>query len=557
MPEGYYPERPLIVQADRSLMADVHSPGYPACRDRLAAFAELRKSPEHMHTYAITPLSLWNACAAGVTAGFVTETLTEFARYPVPSNVLNDVRDLMGRYGRLRLVRGGASLELHSDDPDLLTQIRRNPRAGAILGPDTSPNRALVPVGERGHLKQLLLKEGLPIEDLAGYVEGAPMPISLCENGDFALRVYQQEAIDAFWAGGGPRGGSGVLVLPCGSGKTAIGMGVMARASTQTLVLCTSISAVRQWRRELLTHTDLSDEDVGEFTGERKNIRPVTLATYQMLTSRGRKGGPEYPHLDLMQREEWGLIVYDEVHLLPAPVFSITATIQSRRRLGLTATLLREDGKEEDVFSLIGPKKFDAPWKDLEDQGWIAPATCTEVRVPMERAARMQYVAAGKKLQYRLAATNPHKLPAIQGLLQRHQADLVLIIGMYLDQLEAVADALGAPLITGQTPNHQREELFDALRQGRIRQLVVSKVANFSIDLPEANVAIEISGTFGSRQEEAQRLGRILRPKADGGPASFYAVVSSDTVDQTYSDHRQLFLTEQGYRYTIEDFLPA
>ena len=556
----YRPDQPLIVQADRSLLLEVDNPRDAECRDRLAAFAELRKSPEHVHFYGITPLSLWNACAAGLSVERVIETLVEFSKYEIPSNVLADIRDLMGRYGRLRLLPGENGLALQADEPDLLGQLRRNPRVGPLLGEPDAADRALVAPAERGRLKQELLKAGLPVEDLAGYTEGAPLAIDLRDRlpdgGRFALRDYQWAAVDSFWAGGGPRGGSGVLVLPCGAGKTVIGLGVLARAGCHTLILCTGITAVHQWQRELLTKTTIEPADIGEYTGDRKEIRPITLATYQVMTTRG-KGRDDFPHLDLFMRQDWGLIVYDEVHLLPAPVFRVTAEIQSRRRLGLTATLIREDGREEDVFSLIGPKKFDAPWKDLESQGWIAPAVCSEVRVPMPRELRFEYAGAERRQQYRVAATNPTKLLALQALLERHRDDRVLVIGQYLDQLDEVAALLGAPLITGKTPSREREALFEGFRRGAITLLVVSKVANFAIDLPDANVAIELSGTFGSRQEEAQRLGRILRPKADGGQAYFYAVVSHDTVDQTYADHRQLFLTEQGYRYEIDDFIPS
>ena len=564
MPGTYQPDQPLIVQADRTLLLEVDNPRYAECRDRLAAFAELRKSPEHIHFYGITPLSLWNACSAGVSVDAVVETLTEFSKYELPQNVLADVRDLMGRYGRLRLVPRGDVLALEADEPDLLEQLRRNPRVGPLLGQPEAGDRSLVLPAERGRLKQALLKAGLPVEDLAGYTEGSPLDIALrdrANGGDgFALRDYQWDAVDSFWASGTVRGGSGVLVLPCGAGKTVIGLGVMARAACHTLILCTSVTAIRQWQQELRSRTTVDPDAIGEYTGERKEIRPITLATYQVMTTRakGRNGHQDdFPHLDLFMRHDWGLIVYDEVHLLPAPVFRVTAEIQSRRRLGLTATLIREDGREEDVFSLIGPKRFDAPWKDLESQGWIAPAICTEVRVPMPRDLRLEYAAADRRQQYRIAATSPNKLLAMQALLERHQRDRVLVIGQYLDQLDEVARLVGAPLITGKTPAREREKLFGGFRSGEISLLVVSKVANFAIDLPEANVAIELSGTFGSRQEEAQRLGRILRPKADGGQAYFYAVVSHDTVDQSYSDHRQLFLTEQGYRYEIEDFTPA
>ncbi|MFN8525493.1 MAG: DNA repair helicase XPB [Chloroflexota bacterium] len=549
---------PLIVQGDRSLLLEVDNPRYPVCRDRLAAFAELRKSPEHVHSYALTPLSLWNACSAGVSAEWVVETLEEFSKYPIPRNVLTDIRDLMSRYGRIRLVPRGDALGLETDDEDLMAGLRGNARLSPMLGPTESPRLSLVPRSERGRLKQALLKAGLPVEDLAGYTPGAALPVSLrdclADGSAFGLRSYQQAAVEAFWSAGGPRGGSGVLVLPCGAGKTVIGLGVMARASTQTLILCTSVLALNQWRREILEKSTVPVDLVGEYSGDRKEIRPVTLATYQVMTARGRGGSDEMPHLELFSRHDWGLIIYDEVHLLPAPVFRATAEIQSRRRLGLTATLLREDGREDDVFSLIGPKKYEAPWKELEGQGWIAPAVCTEVRVPMPRELRMAYAAAESRQQYRLAATNPDKIAAIHSLVSRHADDRILVIGQYLDQLDEVASALGAPLVTGKTGNQARERQFDAFRRGEIARIVVSKIANFAIDLPEANVAIEVSGTFGSRQEEAQRLGRILRPKANGGQAYFYAVVSHDTVDQAFADRRQLFLTEQGYRYEIEDF---
>lgn len=559
MVSGFRPEGPLIVQADRSLLLEVDNAEYAACRDALASFAELQKSPEHVHSYAITPLSLWNASAAGLPVDHVVTTLEAFSRYPLPANVVADVRDLMSRYGRVRLLKLGDDLALETDDQELIGDLRRAPTVAPLLSA-VDGTRALVATGDRGRLKQALLKIGLPVEDLAGYTEGAPFPLGLRDQDDsgqpFALRSYQRDAVEAFWAGGGPRGGSGVLVLPCGAGKTVISMGVMEQAAAHTLILCTSTSAVRQWRRELRSKTSVAPEDVGEYSGERKEIRPVTLATYQIMTTHGQGQRNQFPHLDLFMRQNWGLIVYDEVHLLPAPVFRVTAEIQSRRRLGLTATLVREDGREDDVFALIGPKRYDAPWKDLEQQGWIAPAVCTEVRVPLAREVRIEYAGASQRERYRIAATSPSKMPALCGLLERHTDDRVLVIGQYLDQLEGVARLLDAPLITGKSPTSQRESLYAAFRSGELRLLIVSKVANFAIDLPEANVAIELSGTFGSRQEEAQRLGRILRPKADRGQAFFYAVVSHDTVDQEYSDRRQLFLTEQGYRYAIEDFSP-
>jgi DNA excision repair protein ERCC-3 len=555
---SYRPDRPLIVQADRSLLLEVDNALFGECRDRLAEFAELRKSPEHVHTYGITPLSLWNACAAGVTVDRVVDTLAEYSKFELPSNVVADIRDSMGRYGRIKLLPSDGALSLATEDDDLLTRLRSNPKVGPLLGPAAETNLALVAPGDRGALKQALLRIGMPVEDLAGYSEGTPLDIDLRNGPDgVQLRDYQWKAVDAFWAGGGTRGGSGVLVLPCGAGKTVIGLGVMSRARSHTLIMCTSVAALHQWRRELLDKTTLSPNDVGEYSGERKEIRPVTLATYQVMTTRVKNGPREYPHLGLFMDRDWGLVIYDEVHLLPAPIFRITAEIQSRRRLGLTATLIREDGREDDVFSLIGPKKFDAPWRDLEGQGWIAPAVCTEVRVPMSAGRRMDYAMAEPKDQYRIAATSPTKLDAMQALMVRHRGHRLLIMGQYLDQLEDVRERIGAPIITGKTPSRERERLFGAFREGTIRTLIVSKVANFAIDLPEANVAIELSGTFGSRQEEAQRLGRIMRPKSDGGQAHFYAVISHDTIDQTFSDHRQLFLTEQGYRYEIEDFIPA
>ncbi len=557
----YRPDRPLIVQADRTLLLDVDNPRYAECRDRLAAFAELRKSPEHIHTYAVSALSLWNACAAGVTVESVMETLERYSKYELPGNVLADIRDLMGRYGKVRLLSAGGGLAVEVADPDLLPLLRRNPQISPLLGDPHGDDTWEVAPAHRGRFKQAMIKAGLPVEDLAGYTNGAAFPLALRDKDGagrpVTLRDYQQQAVDAFWAGGGPRGGSGVLVLPCGAGKTVIGLGAMQRASQHALVLCTSITAVRQWQRELLDKTDVDPADIGEYSGEKKEVRPITLATYQVMTTHGHGGREDFPHLELFMRGDWGLIIYDEVHLLPAPVFRVTAEIQSRRRLGLTATLVREDGREDDVFSLIGPKRYDAPWKDLERQGWIAPAVCTEVRAPMPRETRLDYAGADRREQYHIAATNPAKMQALRALLERHQDDRVLVMGMYLDQVEAVARELNAPLITGKTPSREREKLFDAFRRGEVKLLVVSKVANFAVDLPEANVAIELSGTFGSRQEEAQRLGRILRPKPDQRQARFYAVVSRESVDQTFSDHRQLFLTEQGYRYEIEEFTPA
>ncbi|MCS6775770.1 MAG: DEAD/DEAH box helicase [Chloroherpetonaceae bacterium] len=578
---AYNPHNPLIVQSDRTVMLEVDNPLYEECRDQLAAFCELIKSPEHIHTYRITPLSLWNARAAGMTAEDMLQVLQRYSKYEVPGNILHDIRDYVGRYGRLKLLKRDGMLLLQADDNLLMTEIRHTKAVQKYLLRSVDARTVEVPLLERGRLKQALLKLGFPVEDLAGYVDGEPLSFCLREvtrsGKPFLPRPYQEEAADAFWASGSASGGSGVLVLPCGAGKTIIGMQVMARAQMQTLIICTGITAARQWKEELLDKTTLTEDLIGEFSGERKEIRPVTIATYQVLTTRRdpkkarhRKGQEEmaleweeedapaevldgYLNLDLFNRQNWGLIIYDEVHLLPAPVFRITAEIQAKRRLGLTATLVREDGREDDVFSLIGPKKADVPWKVLEKQGWIATALCTEIRVPLDERHRLEYALADPREKFRLASINPRKEEIIAFLLDRHREDNVLIIGQYLEQLEALARQSEAPIITGKTPQREREQIYTAFRNGEIKTLIVSKVANFSIDLPDANVAIQISGTFGSRQEEAQRLGRILRPKSDGGMAHFYSLVTRETRDQEFAAHRQLFLTEQGYRYEIID----
>jgi len=537
---------PLIVQSDKTLLLEVEHPMYHEARAAIAPFAELERSPEHVHTYRLTPLGLWNARAAGHDAEQVVDALVRYSRYTVPHALLVDVADTMDRYGRLQLVKHPThGLVLVSLDRAVLEEILRQKKIAPMLGERLDADTVLVHPSERGRLKQALLKVGWPAEDLAGYVDGEAHPIEL-DNSDWTLRHYQQDAVDSFWAGG-----SGVVVLPCGAGKTLVGAAAMAQAKATTLILVTNTVSGRQWKRELLARTSLTEEEIGEYSGEKKEIRPVTIATYQVMTTR-RKG--EYRHLELFDSRDWGLIVYDEVHLLPAPIFRLTADLQSRRRLGLTATLVREDGREGDVFSLIGPKRYDAPWKDIENQGWIAPADCSEVRVTLTDAERMSYATAEPEDRYKIAATARTKLPVIEAIVAKHSDDQVLVIGAYLDQLEEIAEHLGdVPIIQGSTPNRERERLYDAFRSGEIRVLVVSKVANFSIDLPEAAVAIQISGTFGSRQEEAQRLGRVLRPKQDGRQAHFYTVVSRDTLDAEYAAHRQRFLAEQGYAYTIVD----
>jgi DNA excision repair protein ERCC-3 len=561
------PNNPLIVQSDRTILLEVDHELHAEARDALAQFAELEKSPEHIHTYRLSPLSLWNAAAGGMDAQEVLDLLNDYTKYPIPSNVAVDIREYISRYGRLKLIREGEMLLLVSDDVALLTEVMRNKRTQPFLVRQLDTRTIQVDASQRGHIKQALIHLGFPAEDLAGYTEGSPLPLQLRKETqlgkEFAPRAYQSAAAAAFYAGGAPSGGSGVVVLPCGAGKTIVGLATIADIQRATLILTPNTIAVRQWITELLDKTDLPPEMIGEYTGDRKEICPITVCTYQILTynNTGRNKEQDdtkltekdFPHLRLFQSYDWGLIIYDEVHLLPAPIFSITAEIQARRRLGLTATLVREDGRETDVFSLIGPKKYDVPWRELERQGWIATAECHEIRVGMNENEQLNYAMAEEREKYRMAAESPVKLSVARFLAEKHQSDQVLIIGQYIDQLKLLATELEAPLITGRTSNIQREKLYEQFREGKIKRLVVSKVANFAIDLPDANVAIQVSGTFGSRQEEAQRLGRILRPKQDGSLAYFYSVVTRDSRDQEFAANRQLFLTEQGYRYVIED----
>jgi len=544
-------DNPLIVQSDRTVLLEVDGPKYADARDALAVFAELMKSPEHIHTYRITPLSIWNATAAGHSAEEMVEALTSLAKYPVPQNIVRDIRDYAARYGRVRLVRDGDRLLLESEDAALLQEAWSNKAVRRYLMERLTIHRIEVDPAMRGHVKHAMIRIGYPVEDLAGFVDGGPLAIALAED-RFGVRAYQRAAVEAFWAGGSVRGGSGVVVLPCGSGKTIVGMAAMARIGRKTLILTTNLTAVRQWRTELVDKCRIDPSDIGEYTGERKEIRPVTVSTYQILTYRRTKTEP-FVHFGLFSGNDWGLILYDEVHLLPAPVFRVTAEIQATRRLGLTATLVREDGKEDEVFTLIGPKRYDVPWKELERQGFIAQASCTEVRVPLEEEQRQRYASADRREKFRLASENPRKMDTLRRLLGRHDGDLVLVIGQYLRQLREIARLVRAPIITGRTPNDERSDLYGRFRRGDIRQLIVSKVGNFAIDLPDASVLVQVSGTFGSRQEEAQRLGRILRPKSDGGQAHFYSLVTRDTVDQDFAQNRQLFLTEQGYSYRIVD----
>jgi DNA excision repair protein ERCC-3 len=553
---SYDPTNPLIVQGDRSILVEVDNPKYAEARDALAPFAELEKSPEHIHTYRLTNLSLWNAAAAGMSAGEMVEVLRNYSKFPLPGNLATDIGDVVSRYGRVRLEKADDKLRLVCEDLPLLEELARQPKVRQYLGERLDPASYLIEPAYRGVIKQALITVGYPAEDLAGYTEGAALPIQLrqlARSGmPFHVRDYQREAAEIFYAGGDVRGGSGVIVLPCGAGKTIVGLAAMSLMQRNTLVLTTGITAVKQWHREILDRTSLTEDQVAEYTGETKVIGPVTLATYQILTYRPDKK-EEFPHFQIFDQRDWGLVIYDEVHLLPAPVFRVTAQIQARRRLGLTATLVREDGRESDVFSLIGPKKYDVPWRELESRGWIAEATCTEIRVALPEPLRMEYAVAEWRNKYRIASENPAKDDVVARLLDMYQGQRVLIIGQYLKQLRQLRKRFNIPLITGQTGNAEREDLYGKFRRGEVRHLILSKVGNFALDLPDANVLIQVSGTFGSRQEEAQRLGRILRPKSNGEIAHFYTLVTRDTRELDFAHHRQLFLTEQGYSYSIAD----
>ena len=568
-------DNPLIVQSDRTLMLHtvsnvVDQKGYPKkdedgrpvteehprfaeARDALAPFAELEKSPDYLHTYRITPVSVWNAAALGLTTEEIERTLEDLSCVPVPQGVLAEIRSWMERYGLLRIERRGERFELVAGEPEALADVLGHEQVRKLCEIDEE-GRAWVSDLQRGSIKQALIKIGFPVDDRGGYIDGDPLQIALrsstAAGEPFGLRPYQTGAAQSFYAGGSVLGGSGVIVLPCGAGKTIVGMGVMELIGTKTLILTTNTVAVRQWREELLDKTELTEDQVGEYTGDHKTVSPVTITTYQMLTWR-RTRTDDFEHFSLFSRENWGLVIYDEVHLLPAPIFRVTADLQARRRLGLTATLVREDGKEDEVFCLIGPKRFDVPWKVLEHQGFIAAASCVEVRVPLDPSLKSSYGAATARSKFRIASENPAKLAVIEKLVAKHESGRVLVIGQYIDQLHMLARFLKAPLITGKTPNAERERLYTAFRDGDERLLIVSKVGNFAIDLPDANVAIQVSGTFGSRQEEAQRLGRILRPKSDGSVAIFYSVVTLGSRDQEFAEKRQLFLTEQGYTYSI------
>ena len=552
----YDPNNPLIVQGDRTVLVEVDNPKYAEARDKLAPFAELEKSPEHIHTYRLSDLSLWNAAAAGLTADDMIVVLRKYSKFPLPMNLLTEISERVERYGRVQLVKHDDKLKLVCADKPLLEELARQPKLRDYLGARLDAKSFQVEPAHRGVLKLALITVGYPAEDLAGYTEGADLPMKMREvtraGLPFTVRDYQRDAADIFYAGGDVRGGSGVIVLPCGAGKTIVGIVAMTMMQKSTLILTTSITAVKQWMREILDRTDLTDADVSEYSGECKVISPVTVATYQILTHRPDKK-EEFPHFKLFDQRDWGLIIYDEVHLLPAPVFRVTAHIQARRRLGLTATLIREDGREGDVFSLIGPKKYDVPWRELETKGWIAEANCTEVRVSLPDDLRMEYAVSEWRHKYRIASENPAKEDVVERLLHQYEDKNVIIIGQYLKQLRSLQKRFDLPLITGATDNMEREELYGKFRRGEIKQLILSKVGNFAIDLPDAHVLIQVSGTFGSRQEEAQRLGRILRPKTSGEMAHFFSLVTRDTRELDFAHHRQMFLTEQGYSYSILD----
>lgn len=550
---------PLIIQSDNSILLETNNKLYEEVRDYLVLFAELVKSPEHIHTYKLTPLSLWNAAAAGISTELIIETLEKYCKYPIPENVRFEIRDHIERYGKLRLIKDKTdenSLILISDDEHLIREILFS--RGTKLLVETLPDNHSLRIKkiDRGLVKQALIKMGFPVDDQAGYTAGEHLEISMrpetLKGRQFGLREYQNESVDSFYANGSIFGGSGVIVLPCGAGKTMVAMGIMEKLKTSTLILVTNITAARQWIDELVDKTTLKREEISEYSGEVKDIKPVTIATYQILTYRRQKEGP-FLHFNIFESRNWGLIVYDEVHLLPAPVFRIVANLQAKRRLGLTATLVREDGKEDDVFSLIGPKKYDVPWKVLEKQGWIAKALCTEIKVPLSESMKMSYTVSTDKNKFKIASINPDKLRIIKSIIRKHNGDNILIIGQYLDQLEAFSAELSIPIITGKTRNSDRLDLYGKFKREEIKILIVSKVANFAVDLPEANVAIQISGTFGSRQEEAQRLGRILRPKSENNTAWFYSIVTKQSVEEDFALKRQLFLVEQGYKYVIRN----
>ncbi len=547
-------DRPLIIQSDNTMLLEVHSPSFNDARNAILPFSELIKSPEHIHTFTITPISLWNAASAGFSSEEIIERLTYWSRYPVPENVKFSVTDIISRYGSIILYP-------IDEEPDryFLSVLEERTFQEIMHRPNVMEYLTIGEEGfflnayDRGTVKLLLIKLGYPVDDRIPLKQGDPIELSLREQTisgyPFILRGYQDEARDAVIGDSSPGTGYGTIVLPCGSGKTIVGINIIHALKTKTLILTTNVAAVHQWINELIDKTSLTRDEIGEYSGDRKVIRDITVCTYQILTWRKDKVS-DFPHFSIFKDHNWGLVIYDEVHMLPAPVFKVTAEIQSMHRVGLTATLVREDGREDEVFSLVGPKRYDIPWRELEQKGWIAEAHCYEIRIPLDESLDIDYAIGSKREKFRIASENPLKNPVIKQLISNHADEYILIIGQYLSQLNDLSKTLGIPVITGSTPNKKRDELFNAFREGKQRILIVSKVANFAIDLPDASVAIQISGTFGSRQEEAQRLGRVLRPKEHG--SHFYSLVTRYSVEEEFASNRQKFLTEQGYKYHIE-----
>lgn len=546
--------KPMILQSDFSLLLDVHHPLFEKARGETAAFAELEKSPEHIHTYRLTPLSLWNAASAGLTTDAILETLNRYSRFPVPQSVRLYIETTVSKFGKVLLHDSllKNKLELKIEDEKVKLELFSRKSIAKFL--EEKDGKIYIALLNRGRIKQELINIGYPVDDKAALSDGDPLQLSLrtptaASGKPFVIRDYQADAVDAFYRPNTPGTGYGVIVLPCGSGKTIVGINAIDKLQCAALILTTNIAAVHQWKEELLDKTTLNADQIGEYSGAAKEIKDVTIATYQILTWRNREQD-DFPHFSLFRQRKWGLIIYDEVHLLPAPVFRITAEIQSMRRLGLTATLIREDGLEKDVFSLVGPKRYDVPWKDLEQKGWIASACCKEIRIELPEEEQIRYAIADKREKYRIASENCRKIEWVKKILPLHEGDSILIIGQYIRQLETMAAEIHAPLITGKTPAALREEIYKRFKSGEEKIIVVSKVANFAIDLPDASVAIQLSGTFGSRQEEAQRLGRLLRPKKK--EAIFYSLVSNGTSEETFAANRQKFLIEQGYKYSLE-----
>lgn len=554
-------EYPLIIQSDFSLLLEVQNDYFEEVRNSISKFAELVKSPEYIHTYKISSLSLWNAAATGLKLEDILKNLDDYSKYEVPQNVIEEIKIIYKRFGLVeihKLKGDDNNLVLFIKDANVEKEIISIPKLKKFLVKKIDDRRYKISLFSRGDLKVSFFDYNIPVYDIAGYKEGKKLEIDLRKKTlagkDLKIREYQKMASDAFYHSGTEYGGHGTVVLPCGSGKTIVGLDVMSKVRSYTLILTTSVAAVHQWINEILDKTYLTKDEVGEYTGDKKEIKPITICTYQILVYR-RSKEDAFHHFEVFQAYDWGLIIYDEVHLLPAPVFKVTSGIQSKRRLGLTATLVREDNKEKDVFCLIGPKKYDTPWKVLEKQGWIAEAKCFEIKLPLEENVLMEYLISDQKAKFNIAARNSLKLEALKNILFKHKGQLILVIGHFIKQIEKAAEMLKAPLITGKTPNSEREVLYNKFKNREVDILVVSKVANFSIDLPDASVLIQLSGTYGSRQEEAQRLGRILRPKHNN-TSYFYSLVTQDSIEEQYSLKRQRFLAEQGYSYEIDFWKP-